>query len=56
MLNPRPRQALFKRGDGVQPFVGVIVSPYDPHRMSPASDVAAFFVSDAYDYAHNCSV
>ncbi|KAF9908476.1 hypothetical protein BX616_000139 [Lobosporangium transversale] len=55
--NQREHQTMFRRhGTGVEPFVGVIISPFDPRNLSFLSKFQFLTVSEQYDDHLNCRV
>ncbi|KAF9110684.1 Myb-like, SWIRM and MPN domains 1 [Mortierella sp. AM989] len=55
--NQCEHQAMFRRhGTGVEPFVGVIVSPFDPRNLSFLSKFQFLAVSEQFDEELNCRI
>jgi hypothetical protein len=55
--NQCEHQAMFRRhGTGVEPFVGVIVSPFDPNNLSYLSKFQFLAVSEQYNQQLNCRI
>ncbi|KAG0346943.1 hypothetical protein BG004_000471 [Podila humilis] len=53
--NQTDYQTMFRRHElGVEPFVGVIVSPFDPRNLSYISEFQFLSVSDQFDENLNC--
>ncbi|KAG0267606.1 hypothetical protein BG011_002914 [Mortierella polycephala] len=53
--NQSEHQAMFRRRElGVEPFVGVIVSPFDPRNLSFLSKFQFLSVSEEFDEGLNC--
>lgn len=53
--NQTDYQTMFRRHElGVEPFVGVIVSPFDPRNLSYLSEFQFLSVSDRFDENLNC--
>ncbi|CAO3574003.1 unnamed protein product [Mortierella alpina] len=53
--NQSEHQAMFRRPElGVEPFVGVIVSPFDPRNLSFLSKFQFLSVSEQFDATMNC--
>ncbi|KAF9383654.1 hypothetical protein CPC16_008827 [Podila verticillata] len=53
--NQTDYQTMFRRHElGVEPFVGVIVSPFDPRNLSYLSEFQFLSVSDRFDESLNC--
>ncbi|KAG0215939.1 Myb-like, SWIRM and MPN domains 1 [Mortierella sp. GBA30] len=53
--NQSEHQTMFRRPElGVEPFVGVIVSPFDPTNLSFLSKFQFLSVSEQFDEAFNC--
>ncbi|KAF9435315.1 hypothetical protein BGZ76_006527 [Entomortierella beljakovae] len=55
--NQCDHQAMFRRqGTGVEPFVGVIISPFDPRNLSYLSKFQFLAVSEKFDDRLNCRI
>jgi protein MYSM1 len=54
--NQTQYQALFRRENGTEPFVGVIIMPYDPNQLRYESRIEMFHVSHDWNVSHTSRI
>ena len=54
--NQTQYQALFRQESGFEPFVGVIIMPYDPNKLEHKSRIEIFHVSDEWNASHTSHI